>query len=271
MSAPPGYPAQPVYSAPPAYPTQPGYLGAPVYSAPPAGYAGYPPPAPPRRRTGLIVGIVSLVIVAVLAGLGAFALVNRQEKNANPTSGSPTAPPTAGPTTPVPTQTDFFGDLRTLLLSRPANSSPYDKPLSKDGTLSADDIAQLYPNPDDVKQILANDGFRSAAVAQWVNNDSSSVEIKLYAFGEEDGAAAWSSAEAHAYTEDLTLNNESPINGIDTSTLVVDPKADSDGYILTVAIAVRHNVAMKIFVYQPHNATESVTVKLAQQQFARIP
>jgi hypothetical protein len=217
------------------------------------------------------VGIVGLVIVAVLAGVGAFALVNRQEKHATPTAGSTTPPPTAGTSTPVPTQTDFFGDLRTLLLSRPSNASPYDKPLSKDGTLSADEIAQLYPNPGDVKQILANDGFQSAAVAQWVNNDSSSVEIKLYAFGEEDGAAAWSSAEAHAYTEDLTLNNESPISGIDASTLVVDPKPDSDGYILTVAIAVRHNVAMKIFVYQLHSANESATIQLAQQQFARIP
>jgi hypothetical protein len=264
-------PAQPVYSAPPAYPTQP-YSAPPLFpAASPGVYGGYPPPAPPRRRAGLVLGIAGLAVVAVLAALGAFALVSRQEKNNNPTAGSPTVSPTAGASTPAPAQTDFFGDLRTLLLSRPANASAYDKPLSKDGTLTADQIAQLYPNPNDVKQILTNDGFESAAVAQWVASDNSSVEIKLYAFAGDDGAYAWSNAEAHAYTDDATLHDESPINGIDASTLVVDPTPDSDGYILTVAIAVQHNVAMKIFVYQARKATESVTIQLAQQQFARIP
>jgi hypothetical protein len=217
------------------------------------------------------VAIVSIAIVAALtAGIGAFVLVNQQEKHA-PTAS--TTPPSAGPTTaaPSPTHTDFFGDLRTLLLTPPANSSPFDQPLSKDGTLNADEIARLYPNPNDVKQNLENDGFQSAAVAQWVNRDSTSVEIKLYAFGEDDGAGAWSSAEALAYTNDPTLYDESPISGIDTSTLVVDPTPDSNGDILTVAIAVRHNIAMKIFVYQLHKATESVTITLAQQQFARLP
>ena len=55
---------------------QPQQYGRPQQYAPfPAyGPAGYPPPAPPRRRTGLVVGSVAGAIV-VLGGLGAGAFV----------------------------------------------------------------------------------------------------------------------------------------------------------------------------------------------------
>lgn len=66
---PPGQPAGPQYPPPPA--------GYPSVGAPPAGFGGgpYPPPAPaPRRRTGLIVGIVVGVVV-LLGGLGLVAVL----------------------------------------------------------------------------------------------------------------------------------------------------------------------------------------------------
>jgi len=110
LPLPAAYP--PPYSGLPAYPgsgaaayasyaPQPPYSVPPMYSAAPVGYIGYPPPTPPRRRTGAIVAIVSIAVVAALtAGIGAFVLVNQQEKHA-PTAAS-TTPPSAGPTTLAP-------------------------------------------------------------------------------------------------------------------------------------------------------------------------
>ena len=54
---------------------QPQQFGQPQHYAPfPVGGPGYPPPAPPRRRTGLVVGSVAGAVV-VLGGLGAGAFL----------------------------------------------------------------------------------------------------------------------------------------------------------------------------------------------------
>jgi pSer/pThr/pTyr-binding forkhead associated (FHA) protein len=98
----PGYQQQPPSS--PNYPAQPGYAGyqqppQPGYAGTPPGYPpqqpswaaaapvpgqygvpGYPAPAapvPPKRRTGLIIGIVILLLVVVGAGIGGYIYLNR--------------------------------------------------------------------------------------------------------------------------------------------------------------------------------------------------
>ena len=87
---PPGYP--------PAPPTTPGYApspgavqpnygqpnyGQPNYGQPPQAPPAYgvpvgvvaAPPAPKKKRTGLVLGILALVLLAVIAGIGAFVVV----------------------------------------------------------------------------------------------------------------------------------------------------------------------------------------------------
>ena len=139
---PPGVAAVPPAADPyaPAYgdtgyhaaPAPPGY-GPPGY--PPAGYPGAPYAPPPKRRTGLIVGIVATILVVCLGGgaVAAVLVLRNLNSTATPTAGptastppiDPTTEPTAGPTTGDPGGSDFNGDLRTLLIPRPAGANPW--------------------------------------------------------------------------------------------------------------------------------------------------
>lgn len=96
---PPPYPQQP-----PPYPQQP-----PPYPQQPANYPppGWPPPAapgpPPRRRTGLVIGLVAGGLVLVLclggiAGIGIWALSGEESSEASPSQPvDPTAAPDGDP------------------------------------------------------------------------------------------------------------------------------------------------------------------------------
>ncbi|WP_327145917.1 hypothetical protein [Nocardia sp. NBC_01327] len=102
--------AQPGWQQPveqPGWQQQPGWGGQQGYLQQP-GYPAGPPPQPPRRNTGLIVGIV-LAVVAVLAiGVGAIVVVTRSDNSNNQaaaTSTTTVAPTTTDTTTARPTTT----------------------------------------------------------------------------------------------------------------------------------------------------------------------
>jgi len=233
----------------------------------PAPFPPQPMPAPAPSRSKLM--IVLIIIAALLAGgLGYGAVIYLGRQNNSPQGTGASSSPT---TTPTPTSTIFTGDLRTLLVSSPSGSNPFKHPLSIDGNLSLDEISVLYSDPDRIKTILTENEFESGAVIQWVQSDGVEVEIKLYSFAKPAGALAWASSEASSYTFDDKLLNRSPIDGIFGSTLVIDPQADSDGYIQTIAIASKHNVAMKVFVFQKSSPAEAATVDLAKAQYAKLP
>ncbi|MFJ4710652.1 hypothetical protein [Streptomyces sp. NPDC088785] len=73
----PGQPQQP-YGQPPAHP------GFPQQQYPGAGPQWGAPPPPPKRRVGLIVGIVAGVVVVVALGLGALAYVGLKSDSGFP-------------------------------------------------------------------------------------------------------------------------------------------------------------------------------------------
>ncbi|MDO8964152.1 MAG: hypothetical protein Q7W30_06615 [Coriobacteriia bacterium] len=75
---------------PPAYTPTPGYAPAPAGYAPPPGYAT-PAPAPAKKKTGLIVGIVIALLVA-LGVCGAVAAFFLLPKMAAPTTATSTTP-----------------------------------------------------------------------------------------------------------------------------------------------------------------------------------
>jgi hypothetical protein len=114
----PAAPSRPMYGQPygqPAPPSMPGYGQPAGPSRPVYGYPGYGQPAgpsvpmyppaspwaqPPKRRTGLIVGVVTVVVlVAALIGGGALYLA----KSGAGTAGGVPAATTAPTATPVPT------------------------------------------------------------------------------------------------------------------------------------------------------------------------
>lgn len=108
---------QPAYGQPgAAQPMQPPYPGQQQgwqgpygnpYGAPPAdgavpgqyGYGGYPPAQPPKKQTGLLIGIVVGAVVVVGGGIGVYAALGGSSSPAGSTSALSTASATVQPTT----------------------------------------------------------------------------------------------------------------------------------------------------------------------------
>jgi hypothetical protein len=255
----PAYP----YSAPPAYP----------YSAPPV-TTGYPYAVAPtpvaKSRTGLTIGLTAVgLVVGLVVGAGAAALVLRRPASTPSTLAAGGTPPTAP--TPSPSATSFSGDLRTLLLTAPRTSHPFAKPISKDGTLTADQIASTFTDPTTARVVLTEDGFVAGAIEQWHDADDTEVIIRLYQFGSPDEALSWSDFDQEGLASDTTLTDQSPIDGIDGSSCFVTKKVDSLGFIGTLGIATQKDIYMRIKVFQPVKQIRALAIKIMTSQYARLP
>jgi hypothetical protein len=211
--------------------------------------------------------VVMLVIALVTAGVVA---ANRSHDTAtNPPSGNSSSP-ADGPTTPPP-PTFFSGDLRTLLVTPPKSSHPFADPISKDGTLTKQDVADAFDDPTSVLNVLDEYNFSRGAIVQWHDADDTQVTIKLYQFDDEDHAGRWLNYNQEGYDQDATKTNQSPIAGIDGSGLYVSKKVDDKGYILTNGVASKGNIYMIVFVWQVDRQDKTAAVNIIKQQFQKLP
>ncbi|MFD9685617.1 DUF2510 domain-containing protein [Kitasatospora sp. NPDC059088] len=130
-----GYPGQGPYGGPQQYPGQPAHPGQEAY--PGAGY-GYPPPAPAKNRTGVIVGIsvAVLVVGGIIAGLTLSG------------GGNTKADPTPNPTVTV-TQSDGPTPSPT-----PTRSAPAPKPVPS--------VKSTVPDPQHAITVPVLDGWDAA-------------------------------------------------------------------------------------------------------------
>ena len=222
----PGYPPPPY--PPPGYPAGNDYLGTP-----------YAPR--PKSRTGLIVGIVVGVLVLCLAGsVGGGLLIARSlDTTANApsttaaTSSTPQPSGSVTPTTSADTQR-YRGDLRQLLLPRPAGTSPWEDFGDADGKLTLDETRKLFTEPDAVGKELSSYKFERGAVTHW-SKDNVFVLIFLFQFDR--------AADAQQY---VTAQRTDGINGYETkgefglipdSILFVDDTADQDSNRSTIMVS----------------------------------
>ncbi|MFJ8474745.1 DUF2510 domain-containing protein [Kitasatospora sp. NPDC094011] len=135
-----GYPGQQQYPGQEAYPGgQAGYPGQEAY--PGAGY-GYPPPAAPRNRTGLIVGISAAVLA--VGGLVVGLVVNN--------GGDDKAGPTPNPTVTI-TQSDSPQPSPTPTLPTP--TVPVPKPVPS--------LKSTVPDPQHAITVPVFDGWDAGA------------------------------------------------------------------------------------------------------------
>jgi hypothetical protein len=255
----PQYPAQPAYGPPANYGPPPSYSTAPTYSAPPAygtqtGYT-YEPPKPTRRR-GLTIGLVAAVVLLMVAcGAGAYAFVRNRSNTATSSGNAPS----------------FTGDLRTLLLTPPKTSHPFTDPISKDGTLTKQQVADSFDDPNSINDVLDQYHWTSGAIVQWHDADDTQVTIKLYQFNSTDNAQRWLAYNQDGYSQDDSKTDQSPIDGIDGSGLYVANAVDDKGYVLTNGVATKGSIYMIVFVWQVDRQQKSAAVDVMKQQFSRLP
>lgn len=276
-------PAEPVYSPLPMYPAYPysappysaDPYSAPLYSAPPA-YPYAAPPAPAPTRVGLMIGLtaVSLVFGLVVGGASVALVLRRPVGTVSAQAGGPQP---AGPTAadPLPSSTapptQFSGDLRTLLLTPPKTSHPFAHPLTTDGTLTESQIASSYTDPEQVLQVLEQDGFQAGAAVQWHDADDTEVLIKLYRFNSADQARAFYLFNKRGYQEDANLADQSPIDDIDDSGCWVSTKVDNLGFVSTTGVTFKDGIYMLVRVFQLDKQNRPVAIAIMKNQYARLP
>jgi hypothetical protein len=241
-------------------------------------YAGAAYAPPPKRNTGLIVGIVVGVLVLCLTGaIVGGALIFRGlnldaggQQTPPPSQGagpSASAPVTAGPTSAAPPER-FTGDLRTLLVARPSGAKPWSDIKDTDGKLTLDETANLFVDPGDVKTELSSFSFERGAVAHWSKSDVY-VLILLFQFKSESNAANYVIRQESNGIEGYEAQGE--FGSIKDSVLLVDDTPDSDGQRSTIMLSNSGDIVSYVTVWHPAAIDMTMATNLAVQQHKRLP
>ena len=293
----PTLPAQPAAPQPPTYQQgsaavprqfapQPAetypYSAAPEYGAYPSpDYGGYAPP--PKRRTGLIAGIVIGVLVLCVAGSvgGGLAIVAALKPSSSasaPNPGSPASYPGSPAATPSGRQTDaaattppaatFTGDLRTLLVPRPAGAKPWDEYAGSDGTLTLDQTTKLFVDPTGVGNELRKRNFARGAVMHWSDGDVF-VLIFLFQFDSATDSAAYVADQGRNGVSGYAAKGE--FSGISGSMLLTDETPDSNGDRSTITLTSHGDIATYITMWHPDTIDLTAATTLALQQQHLLP
>ncbi|MFJ5264182.1 hypothetical protein ACIQAC_27335 [Streptomyces sp. NPDC088387] len=239
------------------------------------------PDAGPRRRgrTTLLIGVAA--VLGVVAGTCTGYLVQAdREPTALPPLSQPVLPQSTGPA-PEPLSADqdrrlrTDGDLRKLLLKRPAGAKEADWLPSSDGWMDMATYAGFYTEPGARFSSLVTDEFRRAAVAGWEVGNSYTVEIRLVQFRQEESVAAADAVSSHQSWADADTKGDSwTIPGTDDGMAYVhaDPVQDP-GYeplYAAEAHAWRGDIAMEIWIYGDRPLAKKTVMDLAERQMERL-
>ncbi|MET9515312.1 hypothetical protein [Streptomyces sp. NPDC002994] len=154
------------------------------------------PTPPPRRRGRTATLIASAAALGVLGGVCTGYVVQA--------GGAPTPlPALAQPVVaqaegkapdPLSAAQDRLvktdGDLRKLLLKKPAGAKDWPSPPGNDGWMSLMTYADGHGHPGDAFRNLLDSGFRRIAVRSWTESNGLDVEIRLVQFREESQVAS---------------------------------------------------------------------------------
>ena len=254
---------------PPTY----GYTGYPVGYPPPGypppGYPGAPYPPAPKRRTGLIIGLVVVLVLLLGGAVAATVFLKNLNSSANPTSGPSRSIPTrstSGPTTP---KGPFTGDLRSLLLPRPPGTKPWQEFARADGTLDLDAAAGLSGGWEDVKEELRKLDFQRGAFNHWTTRDNIDVLIVLLQFEFVNDAKTYIYTRFNNGIEDH--DRRDTLGGLTEIDTYVANKDDEHGKRSVILMSRRGNIISEVDLWRLDEADVEAATELAVAQYQRLP
>ena len=186
-------------------------------------------------------------------------LVSRRSDRAAPSSGHPTGTPVAA---------RYTGDLRQLLLARPATAQLLTDPISADGMLSLDQAAKITHPEAEAKLQLQAFGFQRGAVAQWRDGDAE-VTIWLFQFASTNSALGYRDALDETFAPSFFDRPAAPA-GLAGGHVYVSKRALDERGFLGTATAVRGDLLLIVTRYQPTSVAGPIT-DLATSQYAHLP
>lgn len=240
--------------------------------------AGRPDGRRRRGRTTLLIATAAALGVAAGACTGYLIQADR-EPTKLPSLSQPTLAQATGPA-PEPlsaardrrVKTD--GDLRKLLLKKPAGAKAADW-ASGDGWMTMADLAELSDKPDETFSDLVSEEFRRAADTGWVIDGTYSVEVRLVQFRQEEALNASESADReNDYQESRDDTKSWAVPGSDNGMVHVRTKPDSKpGYLPQYearATAWRGDLLMLIFVTDTKPVPKAKIMDLAERQVEKL-
>jgi hypothetical protein len=235
--------------------------------------------APKRRRgrTGRL--LAGAAVLGLVAGTCTGYLVQAdREPTKLPSLSQPTLEQSRGKSPePLSAALDrkvkFNGDLRKLLLKKPAGARTATLGRSNDGWMSLDDYADEFTSEGEAFRNLVATEFRRAATVEWREGDRH-IEIRLVQYRQEETRAAAESADdAYYWAEDEGNTKSWPIPGTGDGTAYVHNRPVSTfglNIYSAEAHAWRGDVAMEIWIYDRKPIPSARVRDLAKQQMERL-
>jgi hypothetical protein len=236
------------------------------------------PRARRRGRTTLL--IAAAAVLGVVAGTCTGYLIQADREPTKPASLSqPTLAQAKGPAPePLPASQDrrvkTDGDLRKLLLKKPAGAKDADWLGDEDGWLDLAGYAVKYEQPADAFSDLVADQFRRAAVAGWEIGDRA-VTIRLIQYRQEESVAAGDAASGGQFwaTEESSTRSWA-VPGTGSGMAYVHDKPETKpGYLPNYraeAHAWRGDIVVEVWVDDTKPVSKKTIMDLAKRQMERL-
>ncbi|MFD5766298.1 hypothetical protein ACFWIN_10815 [Streptomyces sp. NPDC127049] len=248
-----------------------------------------PPARPAPRRRGTVRTLALIAVAAVIGIVGGTAVGYGVQADREPTPlpplnqpglAYPKPLPKGQKRTPLPASQDrqakAQGDLRKLLLPKPAGAKkdPYAEIV--DGWMSVDVFARTFESPSGSLEDQLSREIRRIAAASWVSGEHRRTEVRLiqYRAGAFLGAREYTQGQ-HAYLpgEKWADGEGSPVKGSTNGRFYVFPVDRKAGYLdLYEARAVFHrgDIAVEIFISDTKKIFAKEIRSLAERQLGRL-
>ncbi|MFD8967536.1 hypothetical protein ACFV0C_21510 [Streptomyces sp. NPDC059568] len=246
------------------------------------------PNRPPRRRGRTALLIAAAAVLGIVAGTATGYAVQAdraptplpmlaQPGLAYPAKSLPKGKEPEPLSAEEDSQVRTDGDLRKLLLKRPAGARESTEAGAADGWLSLDEYARDFEEPGFMFEDLAGAGFRRAAGASWEQGEYRETEIVLVQFRPSMSLGAGSHAlmqqgYMHASWRGAG-NTGDPIKGSSNGRYYVYDVKREAGYLPQYrarAIAQRGDVMFDIHIYDTEPISKKDIRTLAERQLERL-
>ncbi|MFB7498927.1 hypothetical protein ACFC09_30300 [Streptomyces sp. NPDC056161] len=267
-------PADPAGSADPVGPVGPVGLTDPVDLADPVG------PARPRRRGRTTALVAVAAVLGVVAGTCTGYLIQAdREPTELPSLSQPVVKQAKGEVEPLSAAQDrrvkTDGDLRKLLIARPAGTRDGFLEGVDDGWLDQAAYSNWYKHPAAQFEILTDTQFRRAVGTSWRVGDTYEVEVVLAQYRQElDLAASEATGGDRYWAESQDGTRSWPVPGTGSGQAYVHDKPYREsGYVPVYsaeAHAWRGDISVEIFIHDTKPVSKEKILDLAERQMGKL-
>ena len=164
----------------------------------------------------------------------------------------------------------FDGDLRTLLLPKPANARFVAGRPSSGGVVSIEQVVEGFAAGPEMAADLRSLGFRRGATATWLDSKGYGVFVDLYQFDGESHALDFLLSTQGGYDEADELQSTAYVDNIVRGRWFVDKKLPGMKQQMS-GLFHRGAIWAQIVVYCPTKPDVKILLKLIQDQYGRLP